>query len=147
MNKQSKPPTPPTAAPCPRTKSATTAREEHPIGTVAPTVPPTVTTASVDLLKLIGHHESCARLQRARSISSCDCRRGPMDDPSIAIGLVMHYARISLAQRVAIPAVIIELLTRHVDRGDLACRMVVEWLDTAGLLPLKPSQRSKRRPG
>jgi hypothetical protein len=117
------------------------------VATGAPTVPPTRTTASVELLKLIGHHESCARLQRTRSISSCDCRRGPMDDPSIAIGLVMHYARISLAQRIAIPAVIIELLTRHVDRGDLACRMVVEWLDTSGLLQLKPSPRSKRRPG
>lgn len=149
MNKPSKPPTPPTAAPCERTHKDHSGRlrgGEVAVATVAPNVPPTGTSASVDLLKLIGHHESCARLQRERSISSCDCRRGPMDDPSIAIGLVMHYARISLAKRVAIPAVIIELLTRHVDRGDLACRMVVEWLDTSGLIDLKPSPRSKRRP-
>lgn len=122
-------------------------RQETVVATPVPNVPPTRTTASVDLLKLIGHHESCARLQRAQSISSCDCRRGSMDDPSIAIGLVMHFARISLSQRVAIPAVIMELLTRHVERGDLACRMVVEWLDTSGLIHLKPSPRSKRRSG
>lgn len=170
MNKPSKPPTAPTAKPRERTdtnppcapcfgRDRQNANGHVPRGpvipeagrasvaTTTPTVPPIATTASVDLLKLIGHHESCARLQRGRAISSCDCRRGPMDDPSIAIGLVMHYARISLAQRVAIPSVIIELLIRHVDRGDLACRMVVEWLDTSGLLPLKPSPRSKRRPG
>lgn len=174
MNKPTKPPTPSTAgappSPCKQpnmnpsnaadfgsdlqiAKSSGTRRVGNlkggaaAVATPVPNVPPTVTTASVELLKLIGHHESCARLQRARSISSCDCRRGSMDDPSIAIGLVMHFARISLAQRVAIPTVILELLARHVERGDPACRMVVEWLDTSGLIDLKPSPRSKRRTG
>ncbi|AID30402.1 MULTISPECIES: hypothetical protein [unclassified Mesorhizobium] len=70
-----------------------------------------------------------------------------MEDPAVTVGLVIHYARISLAQRVPIPTVIIELLTRRIEEGDPACIMVAEWCDASGLLNLKPLTRSKRRPG
>ncbi|MGY3331227.1 hypothetical protein ACVILI_004244 [Mesorhizobium sp. USDA 4775] len=115
--------------------------------TVAPTVKPRKATASLPLLMLLGHSESCAELRRAGGITACDCRIKPMEDPAVTVGLVIHYARISLAQRVPIPTVIIELLTRRIEEGDPACIMVAEWCDASGLLNLKPLTRSKRRPG
>ncbi|MDX8527015.1 hypothetical protein RFM68_21165 [Mesorhizobium sp. MSK_1335] len=68
-----------------------------------------------------------------------------MEDPAVAVGLAIHFARISLAQRIPLPAVIIELLARRVEEGDAACRMVAEWLDDCGLLDLKPLPTRNRR--
>ena len=102
--------------------------------------------ASKQLLTLLGHNASCAGLRRAGGIASCDCRIKPMEDPAVTVGLAIHFARISLAQRSPLPAVIIELLARRVEEGDPACVMVAEWLETCGLLDLKPLPRSKRRP-
>jgi hypothetical protein len=114
---------------------------------LAPTVRPGKATASLPLLMLLGHSESCATLRRAGAIASCDCRTKPMEDPAVAVGLAVHFARISLAQRVALPAVIIELLARRVEEGDPACVMVAEWLETAGLLNLKSLSLSGKKRG
>jgi hypothetical protein len=102
-------------------------------------------TASLPLLMLLGHSESCATLRRTGAIASCDCRIKPMEDPAVAVGLAVHFARISLAQRVALPAVIVELLARRVEEGDPACVMVAEWLETAGLLNLKILSRPNKK--
>lgn len=114
-------------------------------GKPAPTVRPAKATASLPLLMLLGHSESCATLRRAGAIVSCDCRIKPMEDPAVAVGMAVHFARISMAQRVALPAVIIELLARRVEEGDPACIMVAEWLETAGLLNLKPLARPNKK--
>jgi hypothetical protein len=114
---------------------------------VTRTVQPKKATASLPLLMLLGHSESCAELRRAGRVMACDCRIRPMEDPAVTVGLVIHYARISLAQKVPMPAVIIELLSRRVEEGEPACIMVAEWCDSSGLLDLKPLTRSKRRPG
>lgn len=122
------------------------------LSTLAPGKPePTIrlgkATASLPLLMLIGHSESCATLRRAGAIASCDCRTKPMEDPAVAVGLAVHFARISLAQHVALPDVIIELLARRVEEGDAACMMVAEWLETAGLVNLRtlsPSGKKRR---
>ncbi|MFU0504608.1 hypothetical protein [Pseudaminobacter sp. NGMCC 1.201702] len=114
---------------------------------LAPTVRPRKATASLPLLMLLGHRESCATLRRAGAIASCDCRTKPMEDPAVAVGLAVHFARISLAQRVALPEVIIELLARRVEEGDAACMMVAEWLETAGLLKLRPLPASAKKRG
>lgn len=118
-----------------------------PVRKLTLTVTPRKATASKQLLTLLGHSESCARLRRAGGIVSCDCRIKAMEDPAITVGLAIHFARISLAQRAPLPAVIIELLARRVEEGDPACVMVAEWLETCGLLDLKPLSCSKRRPG
>lgn len=112
---------------------------------LAPTVRPGKATASLPLLMLLGHSESCAALRRAGAIASCDCRIKPMEDPAVAVGLAVHFARISMAQRAALPAVIIELLARRVEEGDPACVMVAEWLETAGLLNLKILSRPNKK--
>jgi len=117
-----------------------------PVRKPTPTVTPRKATASKQLLTLLGHSESCAGLRRTGGIASCDCRIKPMEDPAVTVGLAIHFARISLAQRAPLPAVIIELLARRVEEGDPACVMVAEWLETCGLLDLKPLPRSKRRP-
>ncbi|MET3791903.1 hypothetical protein [Aquamicrobium terrae] len=115
------------------------------IGKPGPTIRPGKATASLPLLMLIGHSESCATLRRAGAIASCDCRIKPMEDPAVAVGLAVHFARISLSQRVALPDVIIELLARRVEEGDAACMMVAEWLETAGLVNLKQVFRSDKK--
>jgi hypothetical protein len=112
-----------------------------------PTIRPSKATASLPLLMLIGHSESCATLRRAGAIASCDCRIKPMEDPAVAVGLAVHFARISLAQRVALPDAIIELLARRVEEGDAACVMVAEWLETAGLVNLKSLAPSRKKRG
>jgi hypothetical protein len=114
---------------------------------LAPTIRPSKATASLPLLMLIGHSESCATLRRAGAIASCDCQTKPMEDPAVAVGLAVHFARISLSQRVALPDVIIELLARRVEEGDAACVMVAEWLETAGLVNLKSLAPSGKKRG
>ncbi len=115
--------------------------------TVTPAVmmSPTKTSASVVLLTLLGHRESCAQLQRAGLVASCDCPTRPLDDPAVTVGVVVHFARISLAQRCPLPDVIIELLARGVEDGDPACIVVAEWLDACGLVRLRPLSRARRR--
>lgn len=117
------------------------------VGKPGPTIRPIKATASLPLLMLIGHSESCATLRRAGAITSCDCRTKSMEDPAIAVGLAVHFARISLSQRVALPDVIIELLARRVEEGDAACTMVAEWLETAGLVNLKSLAPSRKKRG
>jgi hypothetical protein len=118
-----------------------------PVRKPAPTLAARKATASQQLLTLLGHSESCADLRRAGRIASCDCRIKPMEDPAVTVGLAIHFARISLAQRAPLPPVIIELLAQRVEEGDPACVMVAEWLETCGLLHLKPLLCSKRRSG
>jgi hypothetical protein len=116
-------------------------------GKLTPTVRLGKASASLPLLMLLGHSESCAAFRRAGVIASCDCRIKPMEDPAVAVGMAVHFARISMAQRVALPDVIIELLARRVEEGDPACIMVAEWLETAGLVGIKPLSVSGRKKG
>jgi hypothetical protein len=110
----------------------------------APTVRARPASASHDLLIYLGHNESCAALRRRGMIASCDCPIKPIEDPAITIGLVIHFARMSLAQHCAIPPVLIELLARRVEEGDAACIMIAKWLDAIGLAELKPMPRRSR---
>ena len=65
-----------------------------------------------------------------------------MEDPAVAVGLAVHFAKISLTQGVALPDVIIKLLARRVEEGDPACVVVAEWLETAGLVNLRSRSAS-----
>lgn len=113
-----------------------------PVSTIVPSRQP----GSAALLGLLGHTPSCIALSSEGLVSSCDCRLSRLHDPSIVIGVVMHYARLAMAQRAALPTLIVELLTHHVDAGDPACIMVAEWLDRSGLLDLPiPSVNGRTR--
>lgn len=111
----------------------------------ASTITPLRRPGSAALLELLGHTPSCAELSRAGLVASCDCRRGPMQDPAVVVGVVMHYARIAMAQRAALPPVIVELLTHHVSAGDPTCIMVADFLDRSGILDLPTAPVPGRR--
>jgi len=85
------------------------------------------------LLGLLGHSAECAGLAMEGRIVSCGCRTRPMDDPAVAVGLVMHYARIAMTRRLPIPPAVIALLAQRVEEGDPACDMVAKWLEGSGL--------------
>jgi hypothetical protein len=111
------------------------------------TIRPKPASASHDLLTYLGHSESCATLRRRGMVASCDCPVKPLEDPAITVGLVIHFARMSLARHCAIPSVLIELLARRVEEGDAACIMIAEWLDAIGLAELKsmPCRKGRSR--
>lgn len=69
-------------------------------------------------------------------LRSCDCRTKPMEDPAVAVGLVLHYARTAITRGLPIPPSVIELLTHHVEEGDPTCIVVARWLDENGLLDI-----------
>jgi len=95
---------------------------------------------SPELLELLGHRPACVELSRAGLVASCDCPPSRLHDPAIVVGVVMHYARIALAQQAALPTVVVELLMLHVHAGDSACIMVADLLARNGLIdqPLLP---------
>lgn len=111
----------------------------RPMSTIAPPG-----RASAALLELLGHKPACAALSTKGLVASCDCTPTKLHDPAIVIGVVMHYARLAMSQRTALPTVIVELLTLHVEAGDPACIMVASWLDQSGLLDLPISVRRRR---
>lgn len=109
------------------------------------TITPVRKTGSAALLELFGHTPSCVELSTSGLVASCDCTPSAMHDPAVVIGVVMHYARLAMAQRAALPTLIVELLTVHVEAGDPACIMVASWLDRSGLLDLPlPSVTGRR---
>lgn len=95
---------------------------------------------SRELLEALGHRPSCAALTNAGLVASCDCPPSRLHDPAIVVGVVMHYARIAMAQQAALPTVVVELLMLHVHAGDPACIMVADLLSRNGLIdqPLLP---------
>jgi hypothetical protein len=111
----------------------------------SPTIRPIRSSVSHGLLTYLGHSESCAALRRKGLVAFCDCQMKGFDDPAVTIGLVVHFARMSLAHKSSIPPVLIELLACRVEEGDAACIMVAEWLDAIGLAEVKPLHAGKRR--
>jgi hypothetical protein len=51
------------------------------------------------------------------------------NDPAILIGLALGYSRQSRTLGSPIPDVILSRLYAHADRGDPACRLLIDWFD------------------
>jgi hypothetical protein len=111
---------------------------EGPLAGLAWRKPPTQNTKGPAraLLGLLGHSAECAGLAMAGRIVSCGCRTRPMEDPAVAVGLVMHYARIATTRRLPIPPAVIELLAQRVEEGDPTCVVVAKQLEASGLLDI-----------
>jgi hypothetical protein len=107
-----------------------------------PNVPLRRSTASPQLLHLVGHRHGCVVLTKAGQIASCDCHINPIEDPAVTVGLVIHSAKMCLRQRTPLPPVIVELLARRLAEGDPACRMVAEWLEGCGLIRMRAVARA-----
>jgi hypothetical protein len=86
------------------------------------------------LLGLLGHSRECSKLAKAGRIVSCACRTTPLDDPAVAVGLTMHFARTAMARGLPMPNSIVSLLESRIHEGDPACRIVGQWLEERGLL-------------
>jgi len=95
------------------------------------------------LLGLLGHSAECADIATAGRIASCGCRTRPMEDPAVAVGLVMHYSRLATTRRLPIPQVAIELLTQRVEEGDPACIMIAKQIEASGLLDITHKARKE----
>lgn len=50
------------------------------------------------------------------------------DDPALAVGLALHFARTSLRAGLPMPPGVLRRLAGHVAAGDPACRLVQDWL-------------------
>ncbi|MGO7371754.1 hypothetical protein AB9E19_13335 [Rhizobium leguminosarum] len=52
----------------------------------------------------------------------------PPDDPALIVGLVLAFARTGRGDAKAIPPVLLKKLNEQARQGDLACRLVLDWL-------------------
>ena len=70
-------------------------------------------------------HRSHDALLRTRSAHS---HRSPADDPAIAIGLALGHVRTQDGLTGTVPPRVMVHLLVHVERGDPACEVVMDWL-------------------
>mgnify|MGYP000075932218 CR=1 FL=1 len=54
--------------------------------------------------------------------------RGSADDPAMLIGLALGHVRTADGLTGIVPPRVIAHLLAHVEQGDLACRLIVDWL-------------------
>lgn len=99
-----------------------------------PTIPPRYLAGSDTLQDVLGHTSSCIALSRQGAVSSCDCRIRPIEDPAVVISMVIQYVRLSGYGKRPLPSILIELLSRQLEGGDPACRVVAAWLVDLGVL-------------
>jgi hypothetical protein len=50
------------------------------------------------------------------------------EDPALAVGLALHFARTSLRAGLPMPPGVLRRLASHVAAGDPACQLVQDWL-------------------
>lgn len=55
-------------------------------------------------------------------------------DPAPVITLTFIFGRIALATGTGVPKALLSLLAEHLLRGDLACRLVADWLTRTGVV-------------
>ncbi len=94
----------------------------------APNVKPRMLAGSDELQSVLGHSATCIALSRKGALSSCDCTRRPIEDPAVVISIVVQYVRISGNGKRPLPALVTELLSRQIEAGDPACRVIANWL-------------------
>ena len=98
------------------------------------TIPPRYLAGSDTLQDVLGHTPSCIALSRQGAVSSCDCRIRPIEDPAVVISMVVQYVRLSGYRKRSLPPVLTELLSRQLEGGDPACRIVAASLVFLGVL-------------
>ncbi len=99
-----------------------------------PTIPPRYLVGSNNLQNVLGHSPSCIALSRQGAVSSCDCRIRPLEDPAVVISMVIQYVRVTGYRKRSLPSILTELLSRQLQGGDPACRVVAAWLVDRGVL-------------
>jgi hypothetical protein len=110
-----------------------------------PTIPPRYLVGSDVLQDVLGHTPSCIALSRQGAVSSCDCRIRPIEDPAVVISMVIQYVRLGGYGKRPLPSILVELLTRQLEFGDPACRVVTAWLVDLGMLDARILRRGAAR--
>lgn len=70
-------------------------------------------------------HRPHDALLRARSSAA---NRGTADDPAVLIGLALGHVRTQEGLTGIVPPRLLAHLLAHVEQGDPACRLVIDWL-------------------
>lgn len=101
------------------------------------------------VLGMAGHGRAC--IQRIRSgrsmVCSCEAKRETSDDAAAAVGLAIHFARMTKTRSIPMPPGIVAALSVHVDAGNAAAKLVWEWLVRRGQIPQQDGLGHKLRPG
>lgn len=87
-------------------------------------------------------HRPHDALLRARSSAA---NRGTADDPAVLIGLALGYVRTQEGVTGIVPPRLIADLLAHVEHGDPACRLVIDWLAKRSRNAAVQSKRRKVR--
>lgn len=87
-------------------------------------------------------HRSHGALLRARSSAA---NRGTADDPAVLIGLALGHVRTADGLTGVVPPRVIAHLLAHVEQGDPACRLIVDWLAKRSRNAAFQSKRRKVR--
>lgn len=103
--------------------------------------------SSSALLRLKGHKPGCITLRKSGRIASCDCKRSPIDDPAFAVGMIIHYGRMAMAQRAPLPPVVLELLSQRLNEGDPTCKVVAKWLERSRMIRITTTLRQTSSKG
>lgn len=61
-------------------------------------------------------------------VRSSAANRGTADDPAVLIGLALGHVRTADGLTGVVPPRVIAHLLAHVEQGDPACRLIVDWL-------------------
>lgn len=87
-------------------------------------------------------HRPHDALLRTRSSAA---NRGTADDPAVLIGLALGHVRTADGLTGAVPPRVIAHLLAHVEQGDPACRLIVDWLAKRSLNAALQFKRRKVR--
>ena len=83
----------------------------------------------------MGHDPDCISRMRSGMAISCDCDTRPVEDPAVALALALQCERFARAGKRPFPSSIARLLEAGAERGDEACRMMLERLRRRRLIP------------
>jgi hypothetical protein len=106
-----------------------------------PTVKPRILAGSDELQSVLGHSATCIALSRKGVLSSCDCTVRPLEDPAVVISIVVQFVRMSGNGKRPLPPLVTEFLTRQIEAGDPACRVIANWLVGMDLIDEKILRR------
>ena len=90
-------------------------------------------------------HDCHRRHDALLRVRSSAANRGTADDPAVLIGLALGHVRTADGLTGAVPPRVIAHLLAHVEQGDPACRLVIDWLAKRSLNAALQFKRRKVR--
>ncbi len=79
--------------------------------------------------------------------TSCDDQKSVIDDPAVAVAMVVRYARMAMVKRSPLPSAVLELLAQRLAEDDPACKVVANWLERCRLIRTNTLPLANRKAG